>query len=205
MISRTSKGCRRPNRGEEGYTIFAIVAVLMIAALIITAAAPDIRRQAQREREKEAIFRGEQVAEAIRLYFRYSGRLPTSMEQLAEGVPRGTKRIQVLRAAAAVDPLTESGRWRLIKPGSASLVQFQSAVTLYAGGVTPPTREAALFQRYGTRVTSVVDSTSNSDSFDLDDSPGEFIGVASRSRSESLITYYGIDRHDQWIFTPLFR
>ena len=34
---------------------------------------------------------------------------------------------------------------------------------------------------------------------------GPFLGVASRSQRNSVITYYGIDRHDQWIFTPIFR
>jgi len=32
-----------------------------------------------------------------------------------------------------------------------------------------------------------------------------FIGVASQSRSRSIITYYGIENHSKWIFTPLFR
>jgi hypothetical protein len=36
-------------------------------------------------------------------------------------------------------------------------------------------------------------------------SSGPFVGVGSRSRHNSVINYYGIDRHDQWIFTPLFR
>jgi len=36
-------------------------------------------------------------------------------------------------------------------------------------------------------------------------SSGPFLGVTSRSQRNSVITYYGIDRHDQWIFTPLFR
>jgi hypothetical protein len=34
---------------------------------------------------------------------------------------------------------------------------------------------------------------------------GPFIGVASKSRRESMISYYGIDHHNEWVFTPLFR
>src|SRR5437660_1967110 len=40
---------------------------------------------------------------------------------------------------------------------------------------------------------------------DSANSSGPFLGVASRSQRNSVITYYGIDRHDQWIFTPLFK
>ncbi len=34
---------------------------------------------------------------------------------------------------------------------------------------------------------------------------GPFLGVASRSQRNAVINYYGIGRHDEWIFTPLFR
>ncbi|MCA1642010.1 MAG: hypothetical protein LC785_08685 [Acidobacteria bacterium] len=34
---------------------------------------------------------------------------------------------------------------------------------------------------------------------------GPFIGVVSRSRRKSVLTYYGIERHDRWIFTPAYR
>jgi hypothetical protein len=37
------------------------------------------------------------------------------------------------------------------------------------------------------------------------DSSGPFVGVSSRSQNNSVLYYYGIDRQDQWIFTPLFR
>jgi type II secretory pathway pseudopilin PulG len=196
-------------RDERGYTLFALMAVMTLLALFATAAAPSIRQQALREREQEAIFRGEEVAEAIGLYFRYTGRLPSSMDQLLEGVPRGTKKIQVLRPAAAIDPLTKD-EWKLIRPRTQTMIQFQRAVMLYAGGRLPPTTRAPqLFARYGVQVTNIVDTGSTSTATEGDDDSsngiGEFIGVASRNRDESIITYYGIDHHDQWVFTPLFR
>jgi type II secretory pathway pseudopilin PulG len=196
-------------RDERGYTLFALMALMTLLALFATAAAPSIRQQALREREQEAIFRGEEVAEAIGLYFRYTGRLPTSIEQLLEGVPRGTKKIQILRPVAAIDPLTND-EWKLIRPRTQTMIQFQRAIMLYAGGRLPPTTRAPqLFARYGVQVTNLVDTGSTSPTtIGEDDSSsgiGEFIGVASRNRDESVITYYGIDHHDQWVFTPLFR
>ncbi len=196
-------------RAERGYTLFALLALMTLIALIATAAAPNIRQQALREREQEAIFRGEEVAEAIRLYHRYTGRLPSSMEQLLEGVPRGTKKIQVLRPAAMIDPLTNR-EWKLIRPRTQPMMQFQRAVMLYAGGRVPPTaRDPQLFTKYGMQISNIVDTgTTTETPGGTDDDPngiGEFIGVASRNRDESVISYYGIDRHDQWVFTPLFR
>jgi type II secretory pathway pseudopilin PulG len=196
--------------GEAGYTLFGLMALMTLMALFATAAAPSIRQQALREREQEAIFRGEEVAEAIRLYFRYTGRLPTSMDQLLEGVPRGTKKIQVLRPAAVIDPLTND-KWKLIRPRTQAMIQFQRAIILYAGGRLPPTtRDPQLFTRYGMQVSNVVNTGTSSATptgveDDSGDGIGEFIGVASRNRDESVISYYGIDHHDQWVFTPLFR
>lgn len=197
----------KPSAGESGYTLFGLMALMTLLALLATAAAPSIKQQALREREQEAIFRGEEVAEAIRLYFRYTGRLPTSMDQLLEGVPRGTKKIQILRPAAAIDPLTNE-EWRLIRPRTQTMIQFQRAVMLYAEGRLPPTtRDPQLFARYGMQVTNIVDTGSTPTTTSIEDESGigEFIGVASRNRDESVITYYGIEHHDQWVFTPLFR
>lgn len=202
---------------EAGYTLVALLALMTILAIFAAAAAPNIRRQAQRENEKEAIFRGEQLADAIRAFYAFQqtrlgqgeAALPTSMDQLLEGIPRGTKRIQVLRPSAARDPLTADGEWRLVRPRSGDLSDFQQALLLYTENVRPVTRDPQL-QRVEQLMAPPVLATlgiasAGSSSIDDSSSSGPFIGVASRSKNLSLLYYYGIDRHDEWIFTPLFR
>lgn len=194
--------------GEEGYMLVALLAVMTLIALMLITAAPNFRQQAQREREIEAIFRGEEVAQAIRLYVRANGgQLPTSMDQLLEGVPRGTQKIQILRPVAARDPLTND-EWRLVRPRTQDLIEFQRQVMNYAGGNVPPTREPGL-QQYVTQMMSLVNTGTSEPApggeSDSDSGIGPFIGVASRSKRDSIINYYGISRHDQWVFTPLFR
>jgi type II secretory pathway pseudopilin PulG len=199
------------------------MALMTVVALFAMAVAPSVQQQAQREREQEAIFRGEQVADAIRAYYIYrqsTGRtagdqaLPTSMDQLLDGipVPGGSKNRQILRASAARDPLTIEGEWRFILPRTQGLIDFQQSVMFYAGNVLPPSRDpqmAQLQQFAVPQLTSVINlgdlSSSRTTSSVDDDATGPFVGVASRSRRESVLTYYGIERHDQWIFTPLFR
>ena len=210
-------------RSEGGYTLVALLAMMTVLALFAMAVAPSVQQQAVREREQEAIFRGEQVADAIRDYYRYRSTLnrgggdqalPTSMDQLLEGipVPGGSKNRQILRPSAARDPLTIEGEWRFVLPRTEALIDFQQAVMFYAGNVLPPTRDpqiAQLQQFAVPRITSVnnlgaLPSQESTSSID-DDATGPFVGVASRSHRESVLTYYGIERHDQWIFTPLFR
>lgn len=205
-------------RREDGYTLVALLALMTVLALFALAAAPRIRQQAQREREIEAIFRGEEVADAIRAYYSYQVRqrnqngvaaLPTSIDQLLEGVPSGTKKVQILRASAARDPLSDSGEWNLVRPASAQLADFQRSVMLFAGNVRPPTNDPQLKQAELLMAPLVLPTndlpTSGPSSAGQDNSSGPFIGVVTDSKSKSIINYYGIDRHDGWIFTPLFR
>ena len=201
--------------GERGYTLVALLAVMSLLALFAMAAASNVQQQSQREREKEAIFRGEQVADAIRSYYRYKGgqgvnSLPTSMDQLLEGIPRGTRKLQILRVSASLDPLSKAGEWKLIGPTSQYFGGFVSSLTIYTGGVPPtPKRDFAALANLIPRVVDVLNTQSENTASGGDDTSasadGPFLGVASRSQRNSVITYYGIDRHDEWIFTPLFR
>ena len=210
-------------RSEAGYTLVALLAMMTVVALFAMAVAPSVQQQAQREREQEAIFRGEQVADAIRDYYKYRSTttrgagdqaLPRSMDDLLQGIPipGGSKNRQILRPSAARDPLTLEGEWRFILPRSEGLIDFQQAIMFYAGNVLPATRDpqiAQLQQFAVPRIVSVTNlgalpTTTGSSSVD-DDASGPFVGVSSRSRRNSVLTYYGIERHEQWIFTPLFR
>ncbi len=203
------------SNGEGGYALVALLATMALLALFAMAAASNVQQQSQREREKEAIFRGEQVADAIRSYYRYKGAqgvnsLPTSMDQLLEGIPKGTKKLQILRVEAAVDPLSKGGEWKLVSPTSQDFARYVSSLTVYVGGA-PPTPKADFVRLAGLipQMTDVLNTESTGTAPGGDDTSanadGPFLGVASRSQRNAVITYYGIDRHDEWIFTPLFR
>jgi type II secretory pathway pseudopilin PulG len=220
-LSAVNVSARR--RSEGGYALVALLALMSVVALFAMAVAPSMQQQTQRDREQEAIFRGEQVADAIVQYYRYRASttgnfgdqaLPTSMDQLLEGIPvvGGSKNRQILRASAAHDPLTGGGEWRMIHPRTQRLIDFQQSVLFYTGGFLPPPRSAEVQRLQVLAVPVIVNAIntgtkpapSTGSSID-DDSSGPFVGVASRSTKNSVLAYYGIERHDQWIFTPLFR
>ena len=214
--SKSTVRIKHPN-DEGGYAMVALLVVMSLMALFAMAATSNVKQQSQREREKEAIFRGEQVADAIRSYYRSRGAsgvnsLPTNMDQLLEGIqiPGRTKKLQILRAAAAKDPLSKSGEWKLITPTSQDFAGLVKNLTVYTDGV-PPTPQP-LFQNLAgmiPQMTNVLDTKSTHTAPGGEDNSesasGPFLGVASRSQRNSVITYYGIDRHDEWIFTPIFR
>lgn len=207
---------------ERGYTLVALLAVMTILALALTAVAPRLRQQSVRNLEREAIARGEEIAEAIALYQLAKGTPPKSMKDLLEGVepfPGAFKKIQILRRAAARDPLNNDGEWKLIRADDRTFLDFKQSVLKYNGGIPPATSARyRAFEQLGAvggggaffGLDNKSDKDDDTDArCDLDTSPNEtatpFIGVASRSRCPSVITYYGIERHDRWVFTPVYR
>ncbi|HQU93640.1 MAG TPA: type II secretion system protein [Pyrinomonadaceae bacterium] len=208
-MMRTTTKTRITDNTQRGATMMAVMGMMTIFAIGLLAVAPSIQHEVQREKELEAITRGEEVANAIRQYVQfYNGqRLPESMDDLLEGLPQGTKNRQILRASAAVDPLSEDGKWRLIKPDPETIARFAQRVQEHNNGVLP-SNPSSVFDRYTVVIVNSVDTGSLDDvdeDFDVVTDNQPFIGVASQSRATSIINYYGIERHSSWIFTPLFR
>lgn len=212
---RTVKSPKSCDDRQRGYALVSLLALMSLLALFALAVAPRVQQQTQRDWEKEALFRGDQVGEAIRAYYRSRGAqgvnaLPTSMDQLLEGVqiPGRTKRLQILRPSAARDPLSSDGEWRLIGPTSQDFRGFVQSLTLYSSGVAPvPRQEFSGLASLIPRMSNVLDVESAAPPGGATslDASGPFIGVASGSQRDSVISFFGIERHDQWIFTPMFR
>ncbi|HBB89003.1 MAG TPA: hypothetical protein DC047_15470 [Blastocatellia bacterium] len=190
---------------------------MTILALFAAAAAPSLQQQGRREREKEAIFRGEEVAEAIRLYYSYKVSrgvtgdlgLPSSMDDLTEGLSVNAKKVQILRHSAARDPLSGSGEWQMVRPRSNELTDFVRSVMSFAQNVRPETRDPQLKVAEPLMVPVALPNPSGtptpSSSSNSGNSSGPFLGVSSQDKTNAVLFYYGIDHHDGWIFTPFLR
>lgn len=208
---------KRGFHSEIGGSLLAVMALISILAIVLMIVAPEIKQEIQREKEHEAIRRGEEVAEAIRQYYLFynCSKLPNSMDELLEGLPFGTKKRAILRASSAIDPLSPDGKWRLIQPEPKFIAQFAKRVQKYNDGALPDSPNRQCFDRFAITITTVVDTESEEDNeesaeesdetFGADSDKVPFIGVASKSKSRSVLTYYGIENHSKWVFTPLFR
>lgn len=217
MKNRSIQTTPAPPERERGYALVALLAVMAIIAVVTMSAAPRMQQQAQRELEKEAIARGQEVAEAIYIYARAMGRLPTSMDDLVNGFtpPGSVKTVYALRKSAARDPLstTRDGEWKLVRQNDRVFADFMVGVAKYSGGALPPQRIYPGFAGAQPQagITGLVDLNKD----DEEEPPGgedtesnvsgPFIGVVSRSRRKSVLHYYGVERHDRWVFTPLYR
>src|SRR5215467_5531789 len=114
MAARRGLGRRKVR--QQGYALLLVIFMATVLLIFATMAAPDIKTEGQREKEKEMIWRGRQYARAVKLYYRKMGRFPTSIDDLVK--PK-VGSLRFLRQAYK-DPMNkEDGSWRLIYVGPA--------------------------------------------------------------------------------------
>lgn len=91
---------------KKGYMLIMLMMVVFVLSLGLMLAVPVWQTQVQREKEEELIFRGNQYAEAVRLFTRKNpGRFPSEFKELEDG--------NYVRRLFR-DPMTESGEWNVI-------------------------------------------------------------------------------------------
>ena len=132
---KTQRKRRTQHSGERGYLMVGLVAAMTVTMIALAAAAPQIKFDNQREREAEMLWRGQEIGVALNEYAKARGsQLPSSLEELVEGVNLGVKKIRFLRPHALCDPMSPctpgKSNWRLVHPGDpviASMIQSLQA------------------------------------------------------------------------------
>ena len=113
MARRTTSGRRRGGAAAgDGYALAALLVGLAVMGVLTSAALPVWRQAAQRERELELVFRGEQYVRAIELYQRvYAGAWPPDVDTLVE---------QRFLRRRYRDPMVADGEFRIVYQAEAS-------------------------------------------------------------------------------------
>ena len=193
---------------ERGYAMAALLVSLAVMSVLMSVALPAWRHEAQREKEAELVFRGEQYARAIALYrAKNANAFPPSVDVLVQG--------KFLRKKY-LDPITNKD-FDVIGVGAQAQVQGQgtgpttgvgagrgqSTQTSQTGRGTSSTSPAG--SRGGTQSASgftnlpgvsqngFVNPTTGAVS-------GGIMGVHSKSQETSIRIYKGQTRYDQWNF-----
>jgi type II secretory pathway pseudopilin PulG len=100
-------------KDEQGFMLVGVIVLIFLVFLALSVAAPKVARDLRRQREVEAIHRGNEYVRAVQLYYRKFGRYPGTMDQLEK-----TSNIRFLRQKY-IDPMTGKADWRLIHVGEA--------------------------------------------------------------------------------------
>jgi type II secretory pathway pseudopilin PulG len=119
----------RPGRaGQEGFTYFGILVLIVLIGLMLAAAGQVVSTQAQRERETELLFIGHQYRDAIARYFRANHRWPTVLADLvadSNGAPTEQHFLRHLYP----DPMTRATDWTLLPAPNGGFMGIASSST----------------------------------------------------------------------------
>ena len=102
---------------ERGFTYLALLVIVAIMGILLTAGSQAWQQAAQREKEKELLFVGDQFRKAIGLYYQRTPgavkRYPMRMEELLLD-PRYPAKQRYLRKIFR-DPMTGESKWGMVR------------------------------------------------------------------------------------------
>jgi type II secretory pathway pseudopilin PulG len=172
---------RRALRGDRGYAMAALLVMIAVLTVLMSVAMPVWRREAQREKEEELVFRGLQYVRAIRLYQAKTQTLPPSIDALVQG--------HYLRKKYK-DPITNDDFVPLSAAGGAAGQIGQAAQPGQLGRGGQP----------GQPPTMVTTQSSGPFGQTTVNVAGGILGVASKSKDESIRIYQGRTHYNEWQF-----
>ncbi|HXA15722.1 MAG TPA: hypothetical protein VN380_01925 [Thermoanaerobaculia bacterium] len=166
----------------------------------------------KRERERETIYAMQQYAKAITEFRLKNNTYPTSPQQLKDArMPRMIRGVK----GEFVDPLTGEVDWLVIPQSAGTALPAHNIVTPNANG--SPSPPPPITQT--TNTTSTTDTSSSSTTSTSGTNPnappslpgipikdyagGPFIGVRPPTHGKSLISLFGADTYETWIYTTL--
>jgi len=210
-MARFAKIPRRLPNPQAGYALLSVI--VLAAIMIVTAAAvlPNILTQGTREKEAELIWRGNQYARAVKLFYRKNGRFPTSLEDLT----KKQNNVRYLRKEYK-DPFNrEDGKWRLIYVlPNGQLIGSLTRVNILLQVAAPPQQGGAPGQpppgvtpQAGSAPAGPPRQATGPAGFGAP-SPtsggavvgGNIIGVGSKVVQQSIRVYNGAQTYREWEF-----
>jgi type II secretory pathway pseudopilin PulG len=188
------RGFRRVN--DRGYAMAALLVTLGVMAVMMGAALPVWRHQAQREKEAELVFRGEQYARAVGLYQRKMGpgTVPPNVDTLVQ---------QKFLRKKFKDPMVPDGEFQVVPFGGTAQPggPGQSTPGLpgqgQPGGIQPGRgQQPPMSPGRGPSPQFGSQPPGQSSGF----TGGGVMGVVSKSKEASIRIYRGASYYNQWRF-----
>ena len=171
-------------KNDKGYAMAALLVGMSIMAIFLSMALPAWKTQAQREKEEELVFRGQQYARAIVLFQRkYANTFPPNLDILLNE--------HYLRKKYK-DPINNDD-FQLIyanqqQNGQVSAGSQAGAAGSTTGGTVPT---------QGQQVRPPSQTVGGGAPVGPQ---GGIIGVASKSTAQSIRLYMGHDHYNEWVF-----
>lgn len=179
---------------QRGYAMAALLVSIGVMTLLMSVAMPVWRHEAQREKEAELVFRGEQYARAVNLYQRKlgPGNFPPSVDILVQQRflrkkykdPITNDDFQIIAAGAGIP----QGPGQAPQGGGRGLSQPQQGPSAMA---SQPPRPG----RFGNQGLAP-----GRGQIGQGGAAGGIMGVVSKSKESSILVYHGATHYNEWTF-----
>jgi type II secretory pathway pseudopilin PulG len=197
---------RRLQAREDGYAMAVLLVAMSVAAIMMTVVIPVWKQMAQREKEEELVFRGQQYVRALRLFgTKYANASPPNLDVLVEQRfirrkfkdPITNDDFQLLlagQAAPGTSATPQTGRGQTGRgTNSAPTSPGVSSSPLGASSTTNAGQSPFGGGIGGGRGVSPIGTPGAG-------STGGIIGVASKSKDKSIRLYNGRNHYNEWAF-----
>jgi type II secretory pathway pseudopilin PulG len=177
----------------------ALLVAMGVMAVLMTAAMPVWKQAAQREKEQELVFRGEQYARAVGLFQRkYANAFPPNIDTLVQ---------QRFLRKKYKDPITDDDFAPLLQGQVAGNTPGSGSATAARPGQTPTQQQPQ--QQPGAagrgQAGSPFGGAPGASTTPTGGAPaGGLIGVTSKSKEKSIRVYKGRTHYNEWafVYTP---
>jgi type II secretory pathway pseudopilin PulG len=202
VSGQVASACSR----EQGYAMAVLLVAISVAAVMMTVAMPVWKQMAQREKEEELVFRGQQYVRALRLFgMKYANASPPNIDVLVD---------QRFLRKKFKDPITNDDFQPLLAgqatPGSSTPAQggtqpqgSRGAPGTTPGATTPPPAPSSPGgaspggSQFGRGISTGGISSIGTPGAGA---TGGIIGVTSKSKDKSIRLYNGRNHYNEWAF-----
>jgi type II secretory pathway pseudopilin PulG len=196
--------CLAPRASENGYAMVALLIGMSVMAIMMSIAMPVWKTSAQREKEAELIFRGQQYVRAIELYQRkLPGAAPPNLDVLLD---------QKFLRKKYKDPVTADD-FQILGPNSPGVAGAPLAPgqqNQRGGG--PAASQPSTLQRGADQMRNAAEQMRNTAQGARGAPQGStfgvqagVVGVVSKSKASSLRLYNGRSHYNEWQFVYVAR
>lgn len=211
MGHRTRAGKSR----ESGFTLAGVIVIMTIMMIFVAYTVPRMWSTVlKRERERQTIYVMQQYAKAIAEFRAKNNTYPTSPQQLKDA--RQPRMIRGVKGEYT-DPLTGEVDWLVIPQAAAAALPAHNTVTGTNGPPgsapppPPPPPGGGSTAGPATGSTGSTDSTGSNPNAPpglpgipiKDYAGGPFVGVRPAAHGKSLMTLFGADTYETWVYTSL--
>jgi type II secretory pathway pseudopilin PulG len=173
----------------------ALLVAMAVMAVLMSVALPVWRHDAQREKEEELVFRGQQYIRAIRLFQARTQTFPTSIDMLVQG--------RYLRKKYK-DPITNEDFVPIpiggAIPGQGGQTVGRGGQPVQGGRGSTPAGGRTGSPTSGLGAGSGGFGASSGSGFSSGTVAGGMMGVVSKSKDESIRLYQGRNHYNEWTF-----